>query len=694
MGSGASSLNGIKWEGAVVRTIAGSEAPVGIEGKIVKWGKGNKATVKIEGNPDTKLQKAFLRRVFRVGDKVLWIYFDDDIPAGTCGEVVRIKDPPVDEGPGPSQAKPRTATVDFFVDGVYIRRKIACPELEKYSYCEAASNCFKASSVSDTFEDIREAASGLFNFSNLNAQWAALSDVQSATTSAQYFHGPVILKGNAPDQYSKKKSMNKFRDIPEADFPVWCFALSPLGRFIACATADNAVHLWETMNFEVIYSIRFHEETVWALEFSPNGAYLATGSADRTIALWDTSQEFVDSITAAKPKQAAQNGKEAELKPKPPLQRLSGGHTAGIRCLSFAKNGLLMSGGMDNHLCVWEANNPWPLQRWQAHEDDVIDCYFSTINPDMAFSLGQDGTVAVWYAIDGEDGFKCRFKGGGPTSGGVLSLALHSRDFYMLATGTQDGSAFLHFFHPKSGADGADGCDGCMKYQHELRGHTGPVWTLSFSKDGCLLATGSADKTVRVWDVSNASYDAMHLSHTGKEYDHARHYPIILQVATFQAHDSFVRMLRWRASAKAKTKDPKDPNQQSSLVTCSPDGTVRIWTAPKQLRRAREWDLEHHPRPTVNDNDTTPTLSPSSSPKASKARALTDGTPSSTPQMRALADNTPPSMRMLGDLPPMPELPPLPALENAASPSSLRLAGNGSEATATPMHFVNVPAAT
>ncbi|MBI5830633.1 MAG: hypothetical protein HZB20_14085, partial [Chloroflexi bacterium] len=34
-------------------------------------------------------------------------------------------------------------------------------------------------------------------------------------------------------------------------------------------------------------------------------------------------------------------------------------------------------------------------------------------------------------------------------------------------------------------------------------GHTGGVWALSFSPDGRLLASGSADRAVRVWDVTH-----------------------------------------------------------------------------------------------------------------------------------------------------------------------------------------------
>lgn len=64
---------------------------------------------------------------------------------------------------------------------------------------------------------------------------------------------------------------------------------SPDGRFIATASYDRKIWLWDTTHFQPVRSFEGHNGAVLAIAFSPDGSLLISGSADETVKVWDVA---------------------------------------------------------------------------------------------------------------------------------------------------------------------------------------------------------------------------------------------------------------------------------------------------------------------------------------------------------------------------------------------------------------------
>ncbi len=88
-----------------------------------------------------------------------------------------------------------------------------------------------------------------------------------------------------------------------------------------------------------------------------------------------------------------------------------------------------------------------------------------------------------------------------------------------------------------------------------ISGHQGPVLSVAFSRDGRFLATGSLDKTAKLWEVESGR-----------------------AVRSFQAHTSLVFSVAFSPDGRL-------------LATGAGDGAVRLWDAQTGQELVQLWHL-------------------------------------------------------------------------------------------------------
>ena len=267
---------------------------------------------------------------------------------------------------------------------------------------------------------------------------------------------------------------------------------SPDGKKLASASRDKTVKLWDVESGDLIFSLEGHTDSVYGISFNPTGEIMATVSNDGTIKLWQVSDGSL-------------------------LKNLSG-HKESVNGVSFSPtNKWMASASDDKTVKVWTYDGK--LVANLRHEDSVTVIGFSA-DGQTIISGDELGKVHRW-----DWNQQKRQWNSNPTKqwlahrGGIYSLSL-SNLFYRVNDSVEESekvteaeSKFMmgEVFNVRYKTEqylATASHDNLVKVWNlegelvkEFKGHSGRVTTVSFSPDGELIATGSFDKTVRLWSL-------------------------------------------------------------------------------------------------------------------------------------------------------------------------------------------------
>ena len=178
------------------------------------------------------------------------------------------------------------------------------------------------------------------------------------------------------------------------------------------------------------------------------------------------------------------------------------GHTGSVNGIAFKGNGTLISGDSANTLRAWNVSTG--TQRW---EKDVGDAVYTVALPShdpnfIAYGGHTNYNIRMRYSDDGD----WRGDVAGHTAT-VLSLAFKPNS-YLLASGSNDRTIHIWDVGDRDNP----------QHLRTLQGHTDSVYSVAWSPDGSTLASASADGTVRLWNPNNGINFAVLRGHTAKVY--------------------------------------------------------------------------------------------------------------------------------------------------------------------------------
>ena len=270
--------------------------------------------------------------------------------------------------------------------------------------------------------------------------------------------------------------------------PITCVAFHPIFSSLASGSEDTTLKIWDWELGELERTLKGHTKAVLDCDYGGprGGTLLASCSSDLTIKLWDPSEEYKNIRTLP-------------------------GHDHSVSAVRFIPSGaagapmsgnLLVSASRDKTLRIWDVTTGYCVKTIHGHADWVRDVAPS-FDGRWLLSTGNDQTARLWDATSGETKstfvghehvIECCIFAPAISYGYLAALAglkkppAASSSGEYLATGSRDKSIKIWDFRGT-----------LIK---TLIGHDNWVRALVFHPGGKYLLSVSDDKSIRCWDLS------------------------------------------------------------------------------------------------------------------------------------------------------------------------------------------------
>ncbi|KAI0274797.1 WD40 repeat-like protein [Gloeopeniophorella convolvens] len=228
--------------------------------------------------------------------------------------------------------------------------------------------------------------------------------------------------------------------------------------------------------------------------------------------------------------------------------RLLAGHRDIVLSLAASSSGkLLASGAKDNSARIWgpqETESGWGcVAICEGHAESIGAVVFEREDtPRYLFTGSQDRTIKAWDistlpgGVEEPTPVRCK---------SISTTRAHEKDINaldsspggaLLASGSQDKTAKIW---------AVDRSHGTLKLLGVCKGHKRGVWSVRFARGTRILATGSGDRTVRLWRLDDYSC-----------------------LKVFEGHANSVLRVDWLGGEK---------DGQGQVVSASADGLLKVW---------------------------------------------------------------------------------------------------------------------
>lgn len=240
---------------------------------------------------------------------------------------------------------------------------------------------------------------------------------------------------------------------------VRCATFHPDSNLLIAGFSNGVFGLYELPDFNMIHTLSISQNAIDFVSINKTGEWLAFGASKLgQLLVWEwQSESYI-------------------LKQQ--------GHFDAMNCLAYSPDGQrLVTGADDGKIKVWDTQSGFCVVTFTEHTSAVTAAEFAK-RGNVLFTASLDGSIRAWDLV--------RYRNfrtfTAPERLQFTSLAVDPSGEVVCA-GSMD-SFDIHLWSVQTG-----------QLLDTLAGHEGPVSSLAFTPDGATMASGSWDRTVRIWDI-------------------------------------------------------------------------------------------------------------------------------------------------------------------------------------------------